>query len=170
MPSEITPRHARRARLPLRMRPALPDEHALLSRIARSSKAHWGYPAQDLARWRSALTVSAESIARLPTFVAERDGRILGFFQLRHTREQSELEHFWVSPSEIGKGVGRALLAHALREVCAGGRTRLVIDSDPNAEPFYTSCGAVRVGERPAPSMGQPRRVRPQLVLDARAG
>lgn len=167
MPSKVA---RRRARPPLRIRPALPDEHALLSRIARSSKAHWGYPARDLARWRSALTVSAASIARLPTYVAERDGRVLGFFQLRHSQNQSELEHFWVSPSEIGKGVGRALLEHARREVSASGRTRLLIDSDPNAEFFYASSGAVRVGEKPAPSMGQPQRVRPQLVLDARAG
>ena len=165
MPSEVSRQRRRRA---LRIRPARPQEHALLSRIARSSKAHWGYPARDLARWRSALTVTAESIARLPTYVAECGGPVLGFFQLRHTREQSELEHFWVSASEIGKGVGRALLEHALREVSASGRTRLLIDSDPNAETFYTACGAVRVGEKRAPSVGQAQRVRPQLVLDVR--
>jgi len=167
MPSEVSRQRRRRA---LRIRPARPQEHALLSRIARSSKAHWGYPAQDLARWRSALTVTAESIARLPTYVAERDGPVVGFFQLRHTREQSELEHFWVSASEMGKGIGRALLKRARHEAAARGSTRLLIDSDPNAEPFYTACGAVRVGEKRAPSVGQPQRVRPQLVIDARAG
>lgn len=151
--------------LHMHIRRAQINEHEALSRIALEAKAHWGYGAEDLARWEADLTVSSVSVAQLPTFVAELDGDLAGFFQLRFTPEIPELEHFWVLPSHMGKGVGRAMLERAMREVTARGQVKLQIDADPNAERFYLACGAERIGEKPAPAVGQPRRVRPQLTL-----
>jgi hypothetical protein len=45
-----------------------------------------------------------------------------------------------------------------------GARTML-IDADPNAEPFYLSRGAVRVGEIAAPIEGNNQRIRPQMIF-----
>jgi GNAT superfamily N-acetyltransferase len=153
----------------MRIRDAHVEEHELLSRIALEAKVHWGYDAADLARWETDLIVSRDSLAQLPTFVAEVEGHIVGFFQLSFASEGPELEHFWVLPAHMGKGIGRALLAHALREVSTRGHGKLLIDADPNAEGFYVACGAVRTAERSASTLGQPHRVRPQLVLSANA-
>jgi len=136
-----------------------------LTRVAHEAKRHWGYRAEDLAAWQSDLTVLPAALRTLPTFVADIEGQIAGFYQLSATGAALELEHFWVRPAHMRRGVGRALLAHAAREASASGFSELQIDADPHAEPFYLACGAVRSGERPAPIAGEPRRVRPQLVL-----
>ena len=79
-----------------------------------------------------------------------------------------QLEHFWVAPENMGCGVGRALLAHAVGIAASGGAQALAIDADPNAEPFYLACGALRVGAVAAPTEGAPSRARPQLLLYAK--
>lgn len=56
------------------IRAGVPGEAAVLSRLARAAKAHWGYAAARLDRWRDDLGMSAEAIVRRPTFVAEIDG------------------------------------------------------------------------------------------------
>ena len=151
----------------LTLRAARADEHAALTALARRAKAHWGYSADALARWHDALTVTRASIESLPTAVAERDGAVVGFFQLRLDEPDAALEHLWVQPEQIGHGIGRALLQRALGDARAAGHGRLCIDADPHAEAFYRACGAVRVGEVAAPIEGQRQRVRPQMVLAA---
>ncbi|KAA3640753.1 MAG: GNAT family N-acetyltransferase [Proteobacteria bacterium] len=153
----------------MKIRGAKVEEYELLSSIALKSKAHWGYSSQDLARWEQDLTVTAASVAKQPTFIAQIDGDVAGFFQLSIASGVPELEHFWVRPGFMGEGVGRALLGHALREVANRGYDELFIDADPNAEDFYVACGAERVAVKAAPIIGQIQRVRPQLVLSVNA-
>jgi GNAT superfamily N-acetyltransferase len=147
------------------VRAAQPGEHQLLSDLAHRAKAHWGYDAAQLAVWHMDMTVSSESLQQRPTFVAEVEGAVVGFFQLSMNAARAELEHFWVLPSSHRRGIGRALLTHAAAVVAAAGHRTLHIDADPNAEPFYTACGAQRVGALLAPISGQPQRVRPRLEL-----
>jgi len=149
----------------LTLRAARPDEHAELTALAQRAKAHWGYPGDALARWHHELTVTRASIESLPTAVAERDGAVVGFFQLRLDGADATLEHLWVLPEQIGHGIGRLLLQRALDDTRAAGHDRLCIDADPHAEAFYRACGAVQVGEVAAPIEGQPERVRPQMAL-----
>jgi len=151
----------------LTLRAARADEHAALTAIAMQAKAHWGYAQADLVRWRADLTVTGASIAALPTVLAERDGMVLGFFQLRLDAAGADLEHLWVQPDQIGQGIGRALLMRALDEIAEAGHGTLHIDADPHAERFYRACGALRVGVVAAPIEGEPQRVRPQMTLSA---
>src|SRR5687768_91964 len=65
----------------MRVRPAIEEEGSALSAIAYAAKAHWGYPASVLAAWAPDLTISAESVARHPTFVCEVEGLLAGFYQ-----------------------------------------------------------------------------------------
>ena len=73
----------------------------------------------------------------------------------------ARLEHLWVQPDSMGKGVGRALLQHAQGQA----KTALLIDSDPHAEAFYIACGARRVARIPAPIPQQPDRFLPRMEL-----
>jgi GNAT superfamily N-acetyltransferase len=156
--------HARRAR---------PDEAPLLSQIAAAAKAHWGYPAEVLAGWRAELTISADDVASMDIVVAARDGEVLGFYALAVGvalglglgPSQASLEHLWVDPGHMRRGVGRFLVEHAVAAAGAGGATSVLIDADPNAERFYLGLGAERIGDIPAPILGDPGRVRPQLVM-----
>jgi RimJ/RimL family protein N-acetyltransferase len=152
----------------MNIRSARVEEAEALASVAGAAKAHWGYLQAQLEAWREDLSPSAVSIAEQPTFVAEVEGQLAGFCQLNRMADLVELEHLWVHPRFMGRGIGRALLARCLQQVAAWGVEAIHIDSDPNAEPFYKSCGAVRVGERPAPIEGEPARVRPQLRLSTR--
>jgi GNAT superfamily N-acetyltransferase len=139
---------------PLRIRPAQPQESASLTELALRSKAHWGYDEAFVEACRPIIGVTDTG----GHFVAERDGRVLGF----HHVEGDELAGLWVEPEAIGRGVGRALLDHARAQARAAGVAELLVESDPNAEPFYLRAGARRVGERPS---GLPGRVLPLLRL-----
>ena len=118
---------------PLALRPARAEDDQVLSALARHAKAHWGYPNRALARWRDDLTVTRASIAARPTVVGEVDGAVVGFFQLCLDGADAALEHLWVLPGQMGRGIGRALLQRALDDTRAAGRARLCIDADPHA-------------------------------------
>ena len=130
------------------IRPARPGEAASLTDIALRAKAHWGYDDDLLARARPELVVHDDDLPR--TLVAERDGAPAGFATL--DPQARELVALFVTPEAMGAGVGKALLA-AAREAAGGGE--LLIESDPNAEPFYLAQGARRVGERVSTSTGR---------------
>jgi GNAT superfamily N-acetyltransferase len=150
-----------------RIRRALEGEAAALTAIAVQAKAHWGYTGAQLAAWREELTILPGTVASCPTCVAENESGLVGFFCLAPAPIHWTLEHFWVLPSAMGKGVGRALLARAAALANEGGAQAIAIDADPNAEAFYLACGARRVGALSAPLVGQAQRVRPQLLLPA---
>ncbi len=147
------------------IRPAKPTEAALLTDLAIAAKGHWAYSEAQLAAWSGDIAISAESIRRQPTFVAENAGVVAGFYQLKMSDGLPELDHLWVSAEYMGCGFGKALLRHARQWLSVHGHREVAIDADPNAEAFYLSQGARRVGEIAAPIAGQPERVRPQLIL-----
>ena len=147
------------------IRAAREEEAALLSSLAMESKAHWGYSRRQLGAWRDELTFTVATLRSSITQVAEVEGQVAGVYSLEPSPTDWSLEHFWVAPRHMGRGIGRALLEHAARKAGEGGAAGLAIDSDPGAEPFYLACGARRVGELAAPIEGEPERVRPQLYL-----
>ena len=150
---------------PFAIRRARPDEAEALSAIARAAKQSWGYPDALIAEWAASLDISPGEVAAKPTFAAVAGGSLVGFYLLAPAGGLWSLEHLWVAPAEQRRGAGRALLVHAVETARAGGASRLAIDADPNAEPFYLACGAERVGAVAAPIAGDPLRARPQLVL-----
>ena len=70
----------------------------------------------------------------------------------------------FVEPSALRSGVGKALLVWATDVAKELGATRLIIDADPDAAPFYRRMGAYDVGQ--APSGSAPGRVLPKLVMN----
>jgi ribosomal protein S18 acetylase RimI-like enzyme len=148
----------------MRFRKARPDEAESLTNLVMEAKAHWGYSVEQLEAWRPSLAVSAEQLRSQLAFVLEADS-VVGFYSLRVVEGTCELDNLWVVPSEVGRGYGRELLAHAVSVARSMGLREIVIDADPNAENFYVHCGATVTGAVPAPIAGQPGRTRPQLRL-----
>ena len=148
------------------IRAARPDEAAELSALAWRSKQYWGYSSEVMRGWSAALHISAVDIAAHATYAAEEDGELVGCYALMKAQPAWQLEHFWVDPGRMGRGIGRALVEHAIGIARQGGVKSIAIDADPNAEAFYLACGAKRVGEIAAPIPNEPGRVRPQLVLE----
>jgi ribosomal protein S18 acetylase RimI-like enzyme len=153
----------------MNIRPAQEQEAEALSALALKAKAHWGYSAETIESWKEDLTVSIHTIVSRPTFVAALGDEIVGFYSLLPSNHAWKLDNLWVLPQFMDRGIGRALVAHALQTAVRGGASSVTIDADPNAESFYLACGADRCGEVPAPIPGQPKRVRPQLAFRGHA-
>jgi GNAT superfamily N-acetyltransferase len=147
----------------MEIRSALTADAAALTRIAHAAKRHWGYPEAWMRLWNRDLTVSPRFIAAHRVACAIADERIVGFYALSREASIFELEHMWVGPEHMGRGVGARLFAHAVETVRALGGDRLTIASDPNAEAFYRRMGARRLGE--VASIPTPRML-PLLVVD----
>jgi GNAT superfamily N-acetyltransferase len=146
-------------------RPATRGDAEVLTQIAHAAKRHWGYPERWIELWREALTLDPEVIAGNPFIVATEGERAVGFYGLLPAADGAwVLEHLWLRPEAMGKGVGRALFADAVARARQGGAATLEIDADPNAEGFYRRMGAEKVGEVVGELDGQ-RRARPLLRL-----
>jgi len=145
------------------MRPALPSEAPALTRVAHAAKRRWKYPEAWIALWRDGLTVTPVFIERHPVRCAVRGARVLGFYALAGLGPTRELEHFWVLPASMGRGVGARLFTDAVATLRADGARRLRIASDPFAVGFYLRMGARLAGEWPSTPRG---RTLPLLMLE----
>lgn len=114
----------------------------MLNRISIQSKKHWGYPDEWIENWTDDLLLKEEDLGRQNTFILEADRGIIGFCSVREEREFYEIYHLWILPEFIGKGFGKQLLNETLHEVVRENK-KIVVEADPNAEPFYRSQGFV---------------------------
>lgn len=131
---------------------AASDEQAeRLTTIALASKAFWGYTDEFMRACQEELAVTEKKIAstKFDYFVAISNDIIGGFYALEQLdSNQFELEALFVEPDSIGKGLGKLLYCHATELAQRKGAKALVIQGDPNAEPFYSRMGATLVGEK----------------------
>ncbi|MDN7431024.1 GNAT family N-acetyltransferase [Burkholderia sp. AU45388] len=120
-----------------------------LSRLARLSKAHWGYPKEWLELWQSDLTILPETIEGAIGYVAESAESIIGFW-VRASVDSDRPTPGWlfVHPDHMGRGIARALWEAVRTEAAARGIKSFVIEADPNAAPFYLTLGAEKIGEK----------------------
>jgi GNAT superfamily N-acetyltransferase len=136
----------------------------VLSDLALRSKGHWGYDTEFLEACRAELTFTPADVTARRVTVAEVHGRVVGMYALAGEAPVAELADVFVEPAHIGREVGKQLWRHAVDTAAGLGITRLTIDADPNALPFYLAMGAVRAGTVPSGSI--PGRELPRLIYD----
>lgn len=125
---------------------AKPEDADVLTEIAFSAKRHWGYPERWIQTWREILTMRPEFIAANVAYFAMEDDRAVGFYVLTTENDGVHLDHLWILPHALGRGIGRALFEHAALQAKRLGFQAIKIEADPNAEGFYQRMGATRVG------------------------
>ncbi len=133
------------------------NEADILSAIAFSAKAYWGYPERWLDTWKYQLTFSPEYFEKNESWVAELENTPIGFYTLLDRNSVAWIENLWVLPEYIGKGVGRQLFAHAVKLARQRGYKTLQLEADPNALGFYEKMGMYKTGEHIGEVDGQPR-------------
>jgi len=136
---------------------AVPDDAATLTEIAFEAKRHWGYPEAWMEQWRTVLTITSDDLAGQACFVAKDQGRTVGFVSLRREDRDLWIDHLWVLPDAMGRGIGRALFSRAIEAARRFGFDRLLVESDPQAEGFYARMGARTIKRHPAPIEGVER-------------
>jgi GNAT superfamily N-acetyltransferase len=148
---------------------AKPSDAEALTEIAHEAKRHWGYPESWIAAWRNVLTMRPEFIAANISYRAIEDHRPVGFYVLTTEEDGLHLDHLWVLPQAMRRGIGRALFEHAVGQAKSAGYFRLKIEADPNAEGFYNRMGAVRAAINISEVCGE-RRELPLLEFRLEAG
>lgn len=127
------------------IREAQLDEAAELTRIAIAAKSHWGYTAEQIEGWRSFLTITTDYIQDNQVWVVVVADQIAGFAAIEQHDDETILEHFWVLPAYIGKGIGKRLFLYVADQF-----SEFVITADPNADGFYYKMGAQKIGDYPS--------------------
>ncbi len=138
-------------------------EAALLTNLCVRSKARWGYDSAFLDACLEELSVAADAPPdRLA--VAESDGSVVGVVEISIEDGIAYLEKLFVAPEAMGQGVGRTLIGWAKSAAKKAGASALIIESDPNAVPFYRRMGAIDAGLSPSRSIAG--RILPRLEIN----
>jgi GNAT superfamily N-acetyltransferase len=140
------------------------DAPALTAMVRRS-----GAYAGEYRVMVAPLVVDAAYLQANPTRVGvDGDGVVVGFAALllpgRGAPGEAELDYLFVADDRQGHGIGRRLLADAVRMCRQRGVGPMHVVSHPPAEGFYRAMGAVRVGD--VPPTGRITWSRPLLRLD----
>ncbi|QXP73453.1 GNAT family N-acetyltransferase [Tenacibaculum sp. AHE15PA] len=125
------------------------NDRNLLTNIALTSKAHWGYSNELIESWRSDLTVTSKMIEDVFVYKFLQKDKIAGFYILNQPIENKiELEMLFILPEFIGKGIGKNLLLHAFTKARNLKVNKLTLLADPNAVDFYKSQGFVIIDKK----------------------
>jgi GNAT superfamily N-acetyltransferase len=143
------------------IRQAKIQEADILTKISFSSKGYWSYPKEYYDIWSNELTISSDYIENNDVFVFESDGEIIGYYSIVALKHDIELvgvrlskgfllEHMFIEPRSIGKGIGKKMFDH-LRQRCGDrGINKLGILADPNSKRFYEKMGCEYRREYPS--------------------
>lgn len=104
---------------------------------------------EDIRFYRRMLGEQYLDFVRL-SCLREAGGEVLGFAGTAEDR----LEMLFVDPAQHGRGLGKALLRHAIAQ--DGIRFVDVNEQNPGALAFYLSQGFERIGRSPLDSDGRP--------------
>ena len=143
------------------IRRALESDAAILTALSFASKRYWGYPDSYIDRWAPELTIDEDYIRDNDVFVYQDNQEIVGYYAIVDLREDVVvsgvklaqgfwLEHMFVAPRHIGRGIGRQLFAHLRQRCRMRGIDVLGILADPHARGFYARMGCEYVGEYPS--------------------
>ena len=148
----------------LHLRDVGQDELQALSELCLRSKAVWGYDEPFMVACRAELTLLPAELGFTHLQVAERDRTVLGMAQIKIAGMHADLLKLFVEPGQMRSGVGRLLLRWAVVTARGLGASRMIIEADPGAAPFYERLGARRTGF--AASQSIVGRMLPRFQLD----
>ena len=148
------------------IREAETKEHILLTNISFQSKRYWNYPESFFDIWKDELTITENYISGNDVYVYEINGNVTGYYSivtLRSDLAVSEiiieagiwLEHMFILPEFIGKGIGRQLFTHCVEKCAKKNTDRIKILADPNASQFYEKMGCRFIKEYPSTIAGR---------------
>jgi GNAT superfamily N-acetyltransferase len=155
------------------IRPANPQDAEILTRISFASKRYWGYPESYFDIWAKELTVDANYIEKNDVMVFQLGSTVVGYYSVVTLESDLDLggillekgvwlEHMFITPECIGKGIGTQLFADMHTKYKEREIPRLSILADPHARGFYEKMGCEYKREYPSSIKN---RTTPLLVL-----
>lgn len=146
----------------MNIRRATSQDAQALTALVFASKRSNGYDDAFMAACVDELAVTSDDIAQTLYWVAE-DTQVMGCVSLDVQGTTGKISAFFVAPDHKRKGVGRALWQVLRKAAQDAGLSELVLDSDPQAVPFYTALGFTTIRQTPSGSI--PGRMLPHMQL-----
>jgi GNAT superfamily N-acetyltransferase len=155
------------------IRPAQPQEAALLTTISHRSKRYWEYPDEYFEIWKDELTVTEQYITDNSVYVALKKDVVVGYYSIVEVEEDFEvaairiqkgfwLDHMFIEPDNIGQNIGTTMVDH-LKSIWKDQQVEEIrVLADPNARGFYEKRGFRYIREYPSTIPG---RTTPLLVI-----
>jgi N-acetylglutamate synthase-like GNAT family acetyltransferase len=138
-------------------RPAEQSDHERLRELTFESKAHWGYDHALVRSWTDGLDFESAQ----ERWLVEADGAVVAWAALIPPSDGvAVLDHLWVAPAAMGRGLGTQLFRLAADRARELGAERLEWGAEPNAVGFYEKVGGRKLRDevtewgRLAPWMG----------------
>lgn len=123
------------------------SDQEILTSITKKSKAYWGYSEEQLEIWSDQLTITESYIEKNAVYKLVDAAATIGYYSYFHENEKTiRLDNLFVLPDYIGKGFGQILMNDFLNRMHSMGIDKIILDSEPNAGPFYARFGFVKVG------------------------
>ncbi|WP_026728302.1 GNAT family N-acetyltransferase [Flavobacterium denitrificans] len=123
-------------------------DNETLTSITKKSKAYWGYSAEQIQKWDKSLTITQDYIRNNDTFKLIDNNLIIGYYSYFFKEGKTiKLDNLFILPEYIGKGFGKQLLLDFLNRMKDEKIEKIILDSEPNAESFYSKMGFVKIGE-----------------------
>ncbi len=143
------------------IRQAKPSDFEFLTKLSFRSKSHWEYPKAFFDIWSDELTITPGYINENDVYVYEIEDLVVGYYSIIELKADIEvsgititkgywLEHMFIDPKSIGKGIGTQLFNHMQRKCGAKHIAKVGILSDPNAIGFYEKMGCIYMGNYPS--------------------
>ena len=118
-------------------------DQAALNDILLKSKAHWGYSHDFLSKYMSNYGISESTY---------KNALLTGDYIVSQNKEnQVELDHFFIDPAHIRKGLGLRMRHDLLENLSTCKVSHFIIWSDPNSLGFYEKLGCVIKSYRDSP-------------------
>jgi GNAT superfamily N-acetyltransferase len=160
------------------IRQAKNQEADILTKISFSAKGYWDYPQEFLDIWSRELTISPDYISDNDVFVFETNGVIIGYYSIVRLRSEIDvsgtliargfwLDHMFIEPGSIGRGIGTELFDHLRKRCLHRGINELGILADPHSRGFYEKMGCEYKREYPSSIRN---RTTPYLQLRLKSG
>jgi GNAT superfamily N-acetyltransferase len=126
----------------MKFRTAEINDLKTLNTISVKSKSYWGYPESWIEKWLDELTLDEDKFSKQNVLIIEFEQNLIGFASIVENNENYEILHLWILPEYIGKGFGKKLLEKTIQTFVKSDK-EVIVEADPNAEPFYQSQGFI---------------------------
>ncbi|KQB40959.1 GNAT family N-acetyltransferase [Flavobacterium aquidurense] len=127
---------------------ATTSDNEILTDITKKSKAYWGYSVEQILKWNQNLTITQDYIRDNKVFKLIKENVVIGYYSyIFEGQKHVKMDNLFILPEYIGKGFGKFLLLDFLNRMKEAQIQIITLDSEPNAEAFYSKMGFVKIGE-----------------------
>lgn len=121
---------------------AVPEERQVLKDLKRRSSLTQEAHRAFLLAHPEAIDLPESYITSQAAMVALLNGEIAGFIvTLPKSADCYEIEDLFVAPEHMGTGIGRALIAEALKTITLAGANSVEVIASEESKGFYQRCG-----------------------------